>query len=336
MRTGFHIVVAALGLLVLVAGAAQGEPKYTFAVVPKNLNNPFFDQAQLGCKKAEEELAGEVSCLFLGPGEYGGGTEQVQIVEDLIARKIDGIAVSPSNAAAMAVALEDARRAGIPVVTFDSDLLPERRSLRAAYIGTNNYEIGINLAKLVLKLKPDGGTLCIQSGGQAATNHNERIQAIRDTLSRGRTKEYPDYRLTGEFGWTEVAECPIYTNEDFALAADQIADILAKYPKLDALIQTGGFAELVPDAYRAVLGSYKDKIANGELAIVSGDTLPLQLQAVREGLSSGEVGQRPFEMGYKAMYILKDIRDGKAPPADPNYTGIDICTPQNVDTCVGG
>ena len=166
----------------------------------------------------------------------------------------------------------------------------------------------------------------MRSGGQAATNHNEWFQAIRDTLSRGRTREYPDYRLTGEFGWTEVSECPIYTNEDFALAADQIADTLAKYPRLDALIQTGGFAELVPDAYHAVLGSYREKIASGEPAIVSGDTLPLQLQAVREGLSSGEVGQRPFEMGYKAMYILKSIRDGKGPPG--------ICTPQNVDTCV--
>jgi len=111
---------------------------------------------------------------------------------------------------------------------------------------------------------------------------------------------------------------------------------LAKYPNLDALIQTGGFAELVPDAYRAVLGGHKDKIASGELAIVSGDTLPIQLQAVREGLSSGEVGQRPFEMGYEVMYILKDIRDGRGPPADPTYTGIDICKQQNVETCIGG
>ena len=159
--------------------------------------------------------------------------------------KIDGIAVSPSNAAAMAVALDDARRAQAPVVTFDSDLLPERRSLRAAYIGTNNYEIGVNLAKLVLKLKPDGGTSMHpvrRTSCPPTITSVFRRSAIR---SRGRTKEYPDYRLTGEFGWTEVPECPIYTNEDFALAADQIADILAKYPKLDALIQTGGFAEVL-------------------------------------------------------------------------------------------
>ena len=107
---------------VIVAGSAQAaDAKYNFAVVPKNLNNPFFDQAKLGCDKAVAELKGEVKCTFIGPPEHGGGDEQVQIVEDLISKKVDGIAVSPSNAAAMAAALKDAKAAGIPVLTWDSD-----------------------------------------------------------------------------------------------------------------------------------------------------------------------------------------------------------------------
>ena len=40
---------------------------YTFALVPKNMNNPFFDQARDGCKKAEAELAGKIECLYIGP-----------------------------------------------------------------------------------------------------------------------------------------------------------------------------------------------------------------------------------------------------------------------------
>src|SRR5580658_4074376 len=98
--------------------------KYVFALVPKNTNNPFFDQARDGCKKAEKELNGAIECLYIGPGEHGGGEEQVQVVNDLIARKVDGIAVSPANAAAMGRALAAAKRAGIPVLTWDSDLLP--------------------------------------------------------------------------------------------------------------------------------------------------------------------------------------------------------------------
>ena len=47
----------------------------------RTLNNPFFDQARDGCKKAEKELGGAIECLYIGPGEHGGGEEQVQVVE---------------------------------------------------------------------------------------------------------------------------------------------------------------------------------------------------------------------------------------------------------------
>ena len=87
---------------------------------------------------------------------------------------------------------------------------------------------------------------------------------------------------------------------------------------------------------RTSSAKYKDKIASGALALVVADTLPVQIDLLKDGLSTGQVGQRPFEMGYKAIYFLKDIKDGKAPPADPTYTGLDVCTPETADTCVGG
>ena len=160
--------IAAL-LAISVHPGAAADKKYVFALVPKNMNNPFFDQARDGCKKAEKELGGAIECLYIGPGEHGGGEEQVQVVNDLIAKKVDGIAVSPSNAAAMGKALEGAKAAGIPVLTWDSDLLEKDKALRLAYVGTHNYEIGVNLAKLAQKIKPKGGTICIQSGGAAAS-----------------------------------------------------------------------------------------------------------------------------------------------------------------------
>ncbi len=326
----------ALGALVAVSASAQAADPYTFALVPKNTNNPFFDQALAGCKKAEKELNGAVKCLYIGPGEHGGGDEQAQMVADLVTKKVDGIAVSAANAPAIANALKDAAKNKIPVLTWDSDLLPQDKGLRAAYVGTHNYDIGANIAKLVMQIKPKGGTICIQSGGAAAANHNERMQGIRDTLAGKKSAESPGERLTGQNGWTEVAGCPLYTNDDFPLSVQQMEDILAKYPKLDAFTPTGGFPQFVPDAYEKVASKYKDRIADGSLALVVADTLPVQIDLMKKGLSSGQVGQRPFEMGYKAMYFLKDIKDGKPGPSDPFYTGLDVCTPKTADTCVGG
>jgi ribose transport system substrate-binding protein len=327
--------VAAAAILGMTQGAEAQPKKYVFALVPKNTNNPFFDQARDGCKKAEKELGGAIECLYIGPGEHGGGEEQVQVVNDLIAKKVDGIAVSPSNAAAMGKALEGAKAAGIPVLTWDSDLLEKDKALRLAYVGTHNYEIGVNLGKLAQKIKPKGGTICIQSGGAAAANHNERMQGIRDTLAGTKSTQAPGAKLTGQNGWTEVAGCPLYTNDDFPLSVQQMEDILGKYPKLDAFIPTGGFPQFIPQAYRKVAEKYKSRIADGSLALVVADTLPVQIELLKAGLSKGQVGQRPAEMGYKSMFFLKDIKDGKPAPKDPTYTGLDVCTPETASTCIG-
>src|ERR1700730_13369988 len=317
MRYLVSSALAAGVLIALASGARAQGNKYSFALVPNNTTNPFFDQALAGCKKAEKELNGAVKCLYIGPGEHGGGDEEAQIVADLVTKKVDGIAVSPANAPAMANALQGAGPAKIPVLTWDSDLLPQDKGLRAAYVGTHNYDIGVNIAKLVMQIKPKGGTICIQSGGAAAANHNERMQGIRDTLSGAKSAESPGVRLTGQNGWKEADRCPLYTDDDFARANQQMEDILAKYPNLDAFTPTGGFPQFLPDAYAAVANKYKDKIASGALALVVADT-------------------RPFEMGYKAMYFLKDMKEGKAAPTDPTYTGLDVCTPKTADTCVGG
>ncbi|MGF1474006.1 MAG: substrate-binding domain-containing protein [Geminicoccaceae bacterium] len=318
-----------------LAGESLAQDKPIFALVPKNTNNPFFDQARDGCKKAEAEL-GDIECLYIGPGEHGGGEEQVQVVADLVARGVAGIAVAPSNAPAMVAPLLEAKAAGIPVLTWDSDLLEENKDLRIAYIGTKNYDIGVNLAQRAMELKPDGGSLCIQSGGAAAANHNERMQGIRDTLAGAASDEPPGNRLTGENGWTEIDGCPLYTDDDFMRANQQLEDILARESDLDAFLPTGGFPQFVPDAYRAAVQPHKDRIDSGSLALVVADTLPVQMELMEEGLSLGQVGQRPFEMGYTVMYALRDIvNDGKN-PEDPTYTGLDVCTPDNAATCIGG
>ena len=331
---GAAIVAAAFAGVVMPAHAQK---KYVFALVPKSTNNPFYDQARDGCKKAEAESHGAFECLYIGPGEHGGGEEQVQVVDDLVVKKVDGIAVSPSNAAAIVPALEAAKKAGIPVLTWDSDVLPKDKGLRIAYIGTHNYDIGVNLAKRVMQIKPKGGKICIQSGGAAAANHNERMQGIRDTLAGKAGSEPPGERLTGQNGWTEVDGCPLYTNDDFPLSVQQMEDILGKYPNLDAFVATGGFPQFAGQrAYARVAGKYKSRIADGSLALVIADTLPMQVEQLKLGLSSGQVGQRPFEMGYKVMMAFKDIKDGKPAPKDPTYTGLDVCTPENAKTCIGG
>ncbi len=333
MKRQLTVTLMAVAVMAASAQGALAADGYTFALVPKAMNNPFFDLARDGCFKAQDELA-DVTCKYIGPGEHTE-QEQVQIVQDLITQGVDGIAVAPSNAPAMARVLVRAEEAGIPVITWDSDLLAKDAKLRRAYVGTKNYDIGVNLAKIVQTIKPQGGTLCIQSGGAAAANHNERMQGIRDTLSGGASGDPPGERLAGENGWTEIDGCPLFTNDDFPLSVQQMGDILAANPELDAFVPTGGFPQFVPNAYRQVAEQYRERIAAKEIALVVADTLPVQMEIMKDGLSLGQVGQRPYEMGYRAMFMLLDIVNGRT-VNDPTYTGLDVCTPENADSCLSG
>lgn len=295
--------------------AAQAKDK-VFALVPKAMNNPFFDQARDGCMKAAKEIGG-VECLFIGPAD-ATEQEQVQVVQDLITRRVDGIGVSAANAPAIAKVLGRATEAHIPVVTWDSDLLPEDKGLRASYIGTVNEQIGIAVAKQAMALKPNGGTYCIQAGGPAASNMVDRIKGMTDTLPADK--------------WKQVQGCPLYNNDDFPLSITQLTDLLAKYPKIDAVLDAGGAPEMEVKAYRELMEKYKDRLKNHDLIMLFVETLPMQMDDLKEGISQGQVGQRPFEMGYKAIYLLNDLSQGKSVP-DTATIGLDVCTPETVDTC---
>ncbi len=314
--------LVALSLLAL-AGCAPEEAGYTFALVPKAMNNPFFDFAREGCMQAAADLD-DVDCLYIGPSEHTEA-DQIQVVEDLITRRVDGLAVSPSNATAMARALARAREAGIPVITWDSDLLAEDAGLRTTYIGTENRAMGVEQAKLLQELKPEGGSVCIQSGGAAAMNHNERMQGLRDTLAGAVSAGPPGQRLEGQNGWTEVDACPLYTNDDFPLAVQQMADVLASEPDLDVFSITGGFPQFVDQAYRQAVEPYRERIGSLGLVIIGADVLPMQLDLLVEGLSHGQVGQRPYDMGYRSMEVLLQLVNGE-PVEDPIYTGLDVLT----------
>ena len=325
-------LIAACAFAVAYAGAAFADGHgMKLALVPKAMNNPFFDLARDGCYKAQDELAG-VECVYIGPGEHTE-LEQLQIVQDLISQGVQGIAVAPSNAPAMAKVLKAAVRAGIPVMTWDSDVLEEDKDVRATYVGTKNYDIGVNLAKIAQSLQPDGGKVCLQTGGAAAANHNERLQGIRDTLGGMSGTTPPGDRLTGQNGWTEIDGCPLITDDDGNKAVQGLTDILARETDLTAFISTGAFTQWFDNAYRQAVEPYKARMDAGELSIVVADTLPMQMEQLMDGLSNGQVGQRPFEMGYRAMFILKDLVEGKAVD-DPIYTGLDVCTKDNADSCL--
>ena len=271
----------------------------------------------------KENPNSEYTCLYTGPASSADETGEVQIVEDLINKGVAGIAISPSNAPAMGNMLK-AKKPKMPIMTIDADLAAADRALRKTYLGTNNYDMGVLMAKYTKELKPKGGTVCLQLGNVAADNINARAAGFRDTISGKKGID----RLKGENGWTEIKGCPLFTNDQIDLANQQMSDTFTANPNLDAFILVGGWARFGPQAYAQVTDQVMAKLKAKKLVIVAGDTLPPQMAALKEGRSDAQIGQRPFEMGHRAPAVLIDLINGKK-VADPLYTGLDECTPKN-------
>ena len=296
--------------VVIMASPAFAQQKYRFAVVPKAMNNPFFDVARDGCLKRAKEL-GNVECIYKGPIEHEPATE-AQIIQDFITQKVDGMAISVADVAAMTKSIEAATAAGIPVVTFDADA---PGSKRLAYIGTNNKDFGLALGKQLRELRPDGGKYAMISGGPGAKNLAERVDGVREALKGSK--------------WVEVSGSPTFCNDDSALAVQQMADLRTATPDLGAIVPVGGWPMFAPEGYKAFVNKNKKDIDAGKFTLVVADTLKMQLELLRDGYSNALTGQRPFEMGEKSMDVLLAIKKGEKVP-EIIYTGLDLVTKDNV------
>jgi ribose transport system substrate-binding protein len=322
------LVAIAAALSLLAAPASASAEDKTLAIVVKGLDNPFFDLIRQGCEKAQAELKVGYRCYYTGPASTADEAGEVQIVDDLLTKGVAAMAISPSNAPSIANVLRR-RKPTIPIMTIDADLLAKDHDLRQTYLGTDNYLMGVKLAEHLKKLKPSGGTLCLVLGNVAADNINQRAAGTRDTLSGKKGIE----RLAGQNGWTEIAGCPLFTNDDAAKGNQMMADVLTANKTLDAFVLEGGWPQFAPQAYSQLTDQYMERIKAKQLVLAVADTLPPQIAALKQGRSHAQVGQRPFEMGYRAPFVMRDLVEGKK--VEPiYYTGLDECTPENVGSCL--
>lgn len=177
MKRPMLILTGLAGFLLVLSSPALAQKK-TLAVVVKGLDNPFFTVLGNGCEVWNEENPNsEYRGVYTGPASSADETGEVRIVEDLINSGVAGIAISPSNAPAMANMLK-VKKPTMPIMMIDAELAEADRALRRTCLGTNNDDMGVLMAKHLKPLKPKGGTVCLQLGNVAADNINARRPGV--------------------------------------------------------------------------------------------------------------------------------------------------------------
>jgi ABC-type sugar transport system substrate-binding protein len=118
--------------------------KYRIAVIPKGTTHEYWKSVHAGAAQAAKE-AGNVEIFWKGPLQENDTEGQINVVQEFITKKVDGLVLAPLDSQALIAPVKDAQRQGIPTVIFDSGLGDE--STIVSYVATDNYEGGALAAR---------------------------------------------------------------------------------------------------------------------------------------------------------------------------------------------
>jgi ribose transport system substrate-binding protein len=276
--------------------------KMRFAIIPKALDIPVFNYAKLGAERAAAEF-GDVEVLWNAPAT-ADQLKQKEILESYITQRVDGIAISSLNGGFLAETINRAIAAGIPVTTWDSDA---PTSKRIAFYGVDDLASGRIMGEQAIKLLNGKGKVALITS-RGATNLQNRLIGVQEALAKA-----PGIEIVETYD----------IQEDVIRCAEIIATGTRRYPDLAAWISVGGWPVFTRNAV--------DAIDPAKTKVISFDTISPALDLLREGKVHVLLGQKYFGWGSESVRLLRDIKQGKNPPAPIIDSGVDVVTKENVD-----
>ena len=239
----------------------------------------------------------------------GGVEHQKRIVEDLLIRGIDGIAISPIDAENETTLINEAA-AKTRVITQDSDA---PKSDRLLFIGVDNYTAGRMCGALVREALPGGGKVAIFVGRLEQDNARLRRQGVIDEVM-GRSHDRDRYDPPGtEIKGEKYHIVATLTDQfDRARAKSNAEDMLSLHPDLACVV--GLFAYNTPQCLEALRSQGK----LGRVKVVAFDEQDETLQAIKDGTCHGTVVQNPYLYGTESVRVLAALVRGDNSVVPPN------------------
>ncbi|MHC4990254.1 MAG: sugar-binding protein [Planctomycetota bacterium] len=275
--------------------ATGAAPKLAFVT---NGVASFWVIAEKGAMDAGAATGANVSVLM----PAGGVVDQKRMLEDLVARGVDGIAVSPIDPDNQ-TDLIDTVAGRTNLITHDSDA---PASKRLCYIGMDNYIAGRMCGELVKEALPDGGTVFIFIGRLEQDNAKRRRQGVIDELlDRSFDPSRYDASGVGTLAGEKYTILGTLTDQfDRAKGKANAEDALARHPDLDCMV--GLFAYNPPLCLAALEQAGK----LGEVKLVAFDEADETLQGIKDGTVYGTVVQDPYNYGFRSVEVLDALARG--------------------------
>ena len=188
----------------------------TIAVFTKNQTNPYFQAVRVGAEAAAKTLGANVIQYI--PTRPDSIPEQLSQVEDVIVKKPDAIVFIPVDSRALVPAVEKINAAGIPVTNI-TDRIAEGKLV--AYVGADDYNIGLSTARALLKAIGGKGNVVILEGVKGSLTNSDRVRGFNDAL-----KEFPQVKL--------LASQP--GNYQRLQALQVMENLIQSFPQIDGVL----------------------------------------------------------------------------------------------------
>jgi len=279
------------------ADTFRSSKRITVCLLPKIKGISYFSSCYDGAKEAAREL-GNVELVYDGPTD-GDPKKQAEMIEQWMVDGVDVICVSPNAPDVVANAMREARAAGVNVITWDADGLPDSRSFFVNQATARSIGEGlVNTMVTDLGGADVEGDVVIISSDATSANQNSWIDVMKPALQQTRlnlaTIKYP-----GE-------------NSSNALADAQ--DVIKKYPNLKGLFGISSVS--FPGSAEAVEQSGK----SGEI-LVTGLSTPNDMKDfVHNGTVKSVVLWNTIDLGYLTVYVAEALASGKLSEGDTSIT----------------
>jgi ribose transport system substrate-binding protein len=270
--------LAAAGFMFLTGCGSEHAADEKYFLVATNIKLPYWQGALAGLNRAGEAL--KVGVAVAGPETYDPAAERAEF-QKLVQRKPSpsGILISAADPAILAPDIDAAMRAGIPVITIDSDASSSRR---LAFVGTDNYKAGSMGGQLTAKLLQGRGRVVVLSMPEQL-NLNQRLLGYKEAFAA-----HPGIAVT------KVVDI----KGDPRIAFDTTKELLNSKEKPDAIVCLVSFA--CPEVADVVSREHM----TGKIAIVAMDTDQRTLEGIQNGVIAATVGQKPFTMAFHGVMLL--------------------------------
>ncbi len=243
-------------------------------------NNPFWDNVGKGIQAAAYELG--VEALY-AMGTMDSEVSQEMLIDQAIRDGISGIALAPADAQALEPAIQRARQAGIPLITFATPAIAQSAALLD--IGTDNLQAGRLAGQAMARLLPGRGQVGISIYSTEQINMRQRIQGFQSAIAGTGIEALPPFAI----------------HDDRDLGFHHGRETLAAHPDLAGAFGAASlngpiWARAVAEAQRAE-----------QVKIVGFDLVPATIAMLKEGSIHATIAQREFDMGFRSVEILSQM-----------------------------